>query len=677
MSLQRPSEVDENFREILALGRSARQTVGFLPDSAFAERARQGTLLAYVDDQKVGGYVLYDLPRDEIRVVHLVVAPQYRGNGVARQLIDAVADEHPDRRGMLLHCRNDFPAHDVWGKLDFVPLGERPGKSFDGKPLTRWFRPFGQLDLFTLLEEQDTRQTAIIDSCVFFDLVAVRPKPPAQHLRADWLGEHVRLAVTDQLMIEIKDGTDPAERKRQRLAAEPFRLPSVPPKTWRPIYRELLDTHPDAPRGDRDDLRHVAHSIASQATWLITSDRTFINRYGKTAASLGGLGLLLPVEFVREIDEQARGERYRPVDLVGTAVTRREVDARSLQRLAEVFVQHAESETIRGLRSTIEHAAGRPDSTRLELIEVDGIPRGLICCEGLDGVLLVSLLRATAGRGETTIGRHLLGLLRDAALASGAEVVRVVDPTPSASVKRSFRDEGFASGPAGVVAHILTGSGTLRELQAKAEILGSPAAGDGFFGAQASNTTVAAAAAERWFAPYRVVGSEIPTFIVPIKHAWATELFDAGLSEGQLFSREWDLGLRRELVYYRNPANARGLKAPARLLWYVSGAGRPGAGTIRAASHLTGVTVERYERLFHRFQPLGAYDLEDVKRCADGKGRAMALRFSQTELLRRPVGLDHLRQLLAGDRKSRRVVLQSPLPISEHVFVSILEASSA
>jgi hypothetical protein len=37
--------------------------VGFLPGSAFAERARQGTLLTSADDDGLNGYVLYDLPR--------------------------------------------------------------------------------------------------------------------------------------------------------------------------------------------------------------------------------------------------------------------------------------------------------------------------------------------------------------------------------------------------------------------------------------------------------------------------------------------------------------------------------------------------------------------------------------------------------------------------------------
>jgi hypothetical protein len=169
----------------------------------------------------------------------------------------------------------------------------------------------------------------------------------------------------------------------------------------------------------------------------------------------------------------------------------------------------------------------------------------------------------------------------------------------------------------------------------------------------------------------------MPNFFVPIRDTWATALFDFGLSQAQLFAREWPLGLRRELVYYRSPVNSRGLTAPARLVWYVSGAA-PGAQAIRAVSHLTEVVVDDHKRLFHRFKRLGVYDAEQVRARAHRKtGQVMALRFSNTELLPRPVGLDTYRRLATGNAKSKSVVLQSVHPIHEHVFVSLYRLATA
>ena len=74
-----PAPGDEALAQAIKLGAKARRTVGFLPDSAFRERAEQGTLLVALDGDTVVGYALFDLPRDEIRLVQPVVAEARRG----------------------------------------------------------------------------------------------------------------------------------------------------------------------------------------------------------------------------------------------------------------------------------------------------------------------------------------------------------------------------------------------------------------------------------------------------------------------------------------------------------------------------------------------------------------------------------------------------------------------
>jgi len=267
-------------------------------------------------------------------------------------------------------------------------------------------------------------------------------------------------------------------------------------------------------------------------------------------------------------------------------------------------------------------------------------------------------------------------MVRDDAIQSSHETIRVRDEHPSPGVQASFRDEGFALGDDGVVvAHALHGHGTLSELRLRAEELGSPLARSGLFAPPDESLMDRAAAAERWFAPFVVTGAEIPTYFVPIQHGWATDLVDSGLAEDQLLSRPWRLGLRRELVYYRSPRNSRNIAAPARIVWYVSGTA-PGARSIRAVSHLTEVTTDAHERLFHRFRSLGVYRRSDVARAADRRGIAMALRFTSTRRIG-PVSLDAYRNLLTGNPKSRDIVLRSIHPVDEHMFVCLLALGSS
>ncbi len=62
---------------------------------------------------------------------------------------------------------------------------------------------------------------------------------------------------------------------------------------------------------------------------------------------LCGLRLVKPPGFLREIDELARGDRYRPVDLAGTEVTRREVGADGAAPPRGRFVNHRAGERLR------------------------------------------------------------------------------------------------------------------------------------------------------------------------------------------------------------------------------------------------------------------------------------------------------------------------------------------
>ena len=54
------------FAAVLSLSKLAKSTVGFMPDAAFRDRAERGTLLLATSDDHLTGYVLYDLPRDEV-----------------------------------------------------------------------------------------------------------------------------------------------------------------------------------------------------------------------------------------------------------------------------------------------------------------------------------------------------------------------------------------------------------------------------------------------------------------------------------------------------------------------------------------------------------------------------------------------------------------------------------
>lgn len=72
--------------EVVTLADQSRGTLGFMPQAAFQNAAFAGTLVAAIQEDRVVGYALYGLPRQIVRLTHLCVADDARGQGVARLL---------------------------------------------------------------------------------------------------------------------------------------------------------------------------------------------------------------------------------------------------------------------------------------------------------------------------------------------------------------------------------------------------------------------------------------------------------------------------------------------------------------------------------------------------------------------------------------------------------------
>jgi hypothetical protein len=149
---------------------------------------------------------------------------------------------------------------------------------------------------------------------------------------------------------------------------------------------------------------------------------------------------------------------------------------------------------------------------------------------------------------------------------------------------------------------------------------------------------------------------------VPIQPQWAQELFDEDLANQTLFGATKLLALNREAIYYR-ASRPQVLTTPGRILWYVSQdqQGRyQGGGAVRACSRLEEVSIGLPKDLYRRFQRLGIYEWPQVLAAARGNINQpiMALRFSHTELFRRPIPRAELRA--AYTESGCGLMLQSP-----------------
>lgn len=641
--------------DVIELGRLDRRFLGFLPDQGFSERADNGTLLVAVAGGATAGYVLYDLPGNWITLRHLCVAQSYRGLGVATALVNEVRARHPDRAGIELACRPDFPADAIWPKLDFRPVGYRRGRSRTGHELKIWLDDFEQPNLFTdaALSAVAVRDIAVIDHNVFEDLVTDRPEgEESRALEEDWVGELIEVCITAEVNLEIDKCQDSALRRQMQHDAQLFRVLRDP--GWRELVSDFTTA---VPRAGGADQNHLARALAAGATYFVTRDDEVLEAAKRVEAAFD-LIPIRPWDLIVRLDLLRSRGRYEPALLHGTAIRSAGLDGVDEADLVRNFVNHAAGERAASFKKIIRGALADPGGRRTRVFETaTGELLGILMLKPERDAVEVPLIRVVAGdRLAPAVARQLAFLPREAAASEGARAVRITDPKPSPAVLRALPEEAYVERGGVPTCEVGRGIKTADKTQS-------------------NQWSAAAEERRRW--PERSIGAGMKTFMVPIHPWWASQLFDANLAAETLEGRGIALGLSREHIYYRSTHASGGIAAPARILWYVKGGtAAHRVGALRAVSLLDEVVIGRADTLFRRFERLGIWTRQQVRERADAKHRVMALRFTDTELFERPLYLDELRRLYAG-ADARFSAPRGPQPATERTFCLIYKQASA
>ncbi|MFJ1550162.1 N-acetyltransferase [Streptomyces sp. NPDC088246] len=596
------------------------------------------------------GYALFGLPKRSarIRLAHLCVAEEQRGRGIARKLVEGIRERYPQRLGIKAKCRRDYNLSGMWRSLGLVPDGEVRGRGRDGEVLDGWWLDLGHPDLFTEMES-DALLVVTVDHGVFADLRGLTDSAGAEEsraLEAGWMADLVELAYTPQLVHQIRDLTNTAERQHQQAALTGLRKLSPVPGDVDRRSRELLQaatrTIPELTVDAelRLRLRYVAETSCAGLQVLATRD-SLLSRLTDVAWEVARVHVVSPSTVTLHVDELRQAQVYRPADLMGTEFRSGEVAPGAEEELVAFFHQSggddgsAFAERLRALNKGVV-------AWRRELLR-DGQGRPVaLYAWALDGRTLVVPVLRTAGHPlEETLARQLLFLLKRLGRDRGAEVIRISDPYPSEAARSAAGEDGFFEHGGGLVALLVSVCGTAAEVGAVAGDLARELIVDTTT-LQAGMPAEVASVVERAWWPAKVIDSELPSFLVPIKPRGSTELFNV---PAMLIPRSETLGISREHVYYRS-SGRRGESVPARLLWYVSEGRSPGEGQmVVGSSRLDEVLIDTPDTLFSKFEHLGVYGRAEVQEATDASGRAMALRFSDTEIFPKPVTLRRLTSL--------------------------------
>ncbi|MFF8951917.1 GNAT family N-acetyltransferase [Streptomyces sp. NPDC014940] len=641
---------DELIDKAVALGDRHTRTLGLMKPPAYRKMAEDGGLLVAVEADQVVGYALFGLPKRSahIRLAHLCVAEGHRGMGVARQLVETISKQYPQRLGIKAKCRRDYELSGMWRSLGFVPRGEVRGRGRDAEILDGWWLDLGHPDLFADVDS-DALLTVTVDHGVFADLRGLAERSDAEEsraLEAGWMTDLVELAYTPQLVHQIRDVTDTAERQHQRSALSGLRQLTPDTAAVEERSGELLQAVSQSPEdlaissGLQRCLRYIAETSCAGLQVLATRD-PLLSRLANVAWEVARVRVVSPATVTLHVDELRQAQVYRPADLMGTEFRSSEVATDGEDELIAFFQQSghddgsAFAERLRSLNR------GTTAWHRELLRDGEGHPVALYAW-ALDGrTLVVPVLRTASHPLEETLARQLLFLLKRLGRDCGAEIIRISDPYPSEVAKAAAGDDGFFEHDGRLIALLIDVCGTAAEVEAAAGGLARELTVDTAVLRPGMSAEVATVVERAWW-PAKVIDSELPTFLVPIKPRWSTELFNV---PAMLLPRGDVLGISREHVYYRS-SGRRGVSVPARLLWYVSeGKSSVEGQMVIGSSRLDEVLIDTPDTLFARFEHLGVYGWDEVREAADASGRAMALRFSDTEIFPKPVTLRRLTSL--------------------------------
>lgn len=667
--------------EVMLLWRSSSATLGLFPEGAFKDYAARRNILVALEDGVCVGYVLFRNSKDRITVVHLCIDKLKTKNGIARQLITRLHSDTKEFRGIGLHCRRDYEASKVWPRLGFTARNEKLGRGKDQKELTYWWMDHGHPNLFSEADRKRTeaKLRVAIDHNVFLDLFN-KSNPDSQALEADWLKETIEICLTNEVLNEIAHAPDSTTRTRQRAFASRFmQLDSVKTE-FDKAHTALAPLFPAATRrSDESDIRHLARAVASAVTVFATRDEELLGK-AEEVYDAHKLQIVHPSDLIVRLDEMQRASYYQPARLAGTALKIAPLTTETLGRTAAAFHGSTRRESKAQFQSSLRGILSSPRDRTCHIVRsATGELLAVFAFQQTESqVLSVPVLRVRPDMIGSTLAHHILQHALLSATKDSRAVVRITDGCLDDTVLKAIQRDGFVQSTSGWSKISL---GVDCE---KAGLEAALAQATSQVGAQgpAVNTEALKAALsspdfkqllelERTLWPGKILDAAIPTFIVPIRPTWAQHLFDQDLANEDLFGGE--LTLNREAVYYRAAKPSCGLAAPGRILWYVSNNKESDKSRhIRACSFLDEIAIDKPKVLYGRFQRLGIYKWDDVYRLAkrDINNKIMALRFSDTVLLKRPISLDALRKTMRATGKNPSLV--SPFRIDANLFKSLL-----
>jgi len=307
--LQKINDVVPFIDVVQQSGDSDRVALGFLPRSAYETACWQGKLFVAValseNERKYAGHLFFGGVYPFARIVQLFVSENYRKEGVASSLLNALRKKLVSQNWLSLSAKvaADLPANAFWESSGFRTVRTKPGGQsrdrminvrvldLDTPSLLNFLRPRSAFSDFQIIDRRSFRSPVyMFDLNVLFDIIRQRPQQySAGRIINAAMENRIRLNVAEEFLVELlRNSGDLRKDPVMSLVSHFPRLSSPPEQTCKDLIQKLGKIiFPEKLQlmrltvQDQSDLRHLATAVFHKVDGFVTSEKAILVASGR------------------------------------------------------------------------------------------------------------------------------------------------------------------------------------------------------------------------------------------------------------------------------------------------------------------------------------------------------------------------------------------------------------
>jgi predicted nucleic acid-binding protein/GNAT superfamily N-acetyltransferase len=649
----------EEVAQVIKIGDANSKTLGHFPRNAYYNEGRNNRIVIAIDNDIVLGYILFRIPITKRRasITHFCIDKAHRGKGLMKSLFDFLVLKTKHLDCISLNCREDYDAHHIWQKLNFVPKANKLGRGKDKMNLVRWF--YSHLENKSLFDTSSNENLiAVIDSNIVYDLYRNIPttetEKESHSLKADWLLDEISLYVTTEIYYELTRKTTLDDQNKMRDFIRK-NFDEAKDNNYQPHYERLkelkLKTKEKLTDNTDSDIKHLAKAIAANADFYITRDKEVLGLHEELKESII---ILQPAEMLLYIDELLNSSKYQQSKLITSGWKQKKISWEKFTPLISTFLNQSKGEKKNIFETELKKIsldAGRYNSLMIS-DSTNNQDIAMLVWEIQEGLLSISFLRIYKNKLSQVLAKYLLTMLHNIAVLKNCNIIKVDDNYISDETIEVLQGFRFKKDTDYWYKVCLSGVFEINDLKGHLETIkhkfsfSSNKIQDILALIEQNHSKDALLEVEKSLYNVKIIENDIPCYIIPIQPSFAKHLFDEDANEYELFgTNSLHLILNNENVYYK--AANRGIISPSRVLWYISGTTddkfTKNKKVLKATSYIDAVYEDSPKNLYKLFKNLGIYDFKDINDI--NKEKVLAFKFTHTEILSKTLTLKQLRKI--------------------------------